>query len=176
MYIDAHNHLEQYGDKLETALTIIERDHIKTIGCAMDVETYLFTRELAKSYPLIIPAFGIHPWKASECKYDPDGFDHYIKEVKVIGEVGLDFYWVEDKTSYPRQMEIFRYFLFKAGQYNKPLSLHTKGAEKEILDLIRQYGLRPPMIHWYSGPMDVFNKLLDYGCYFTIGADTVILG
>ena len=95
----------------------------------------------------------------------------YIKEAKVIGEIGLDFYWVEDKKSYPRQMEIFEYFLAKAGKNNKPLSLHTKGAESEILGLIKKYGLKPPMIHWYSGPMDIFKKLLDYGCYFTIGAD-----
>ena len=73
MYIDAHNHLEQYGEKLETALAIIDRDRIKTVGCAMDIETYLLTRELSKAHPLIVPAFGIHPWRAAEYKDDLEG-------------------------------------------------------------------------------------------------------
>lgn len=171
MYVDAHNHLEMYGDNLSKALDMINKNNIKTLGCSMDIKTYLFTKELSRNNSNIIPCFGIHPWEAHNNYKNLDMYDEYIKECKVVGEIGLDYYWVLEKKKYPYMLQVFEYFLQKSKEYNKLTNIHTKGAEEEIFENIKKYNLRTPIIHWYSGPLSVLKKLLDYGCYFTISVD-----
>jgi TatD DNase family protein len=171
MLIDAHNHLDSYGDNLEIALNMIKQNHIVTLGCAMDEKSYLFTKKLSVDNPYIIPCFGIHPWTAHENYKNLDRFDEYIQESAVVGEIGLDYYWVLEKEKYNSMRAVFKCFLEKAQKYNKITNMHTKGAESEILESIKKYNLKTPIIHWYSGTIDIFKKLLDYGCYFTISVD-----
>lgn len=171
MYIDAHNHMDLYGGNLDNALNMIKQHEIITLGCAMDVKTYLFVREISKNNPLVIPCFGVHPWRAHEYYKDLDSFEEYIKEAKVIGEIGLDYHWVLEKDKYPYMRQVFNYFLEKSSLHNKLTNIHTKGAELEIFNSIRKYDLRTPIIHWYSGPLDILRKYLHYGCYFTISVD-----
>lgn len=171
MYLDAHNHLELYQENIKEALTRISQHKILTFACSMDEKSYLYAKEIAHSNPMVIPCFGIHPWVAHKYHEDLELYNRYIVETHIIGEIGLDYYWVEEKYKYQYQRKVLNYFLKRAMEYDKITNLHTKGAEEEILDLIRKYSLRTPIIHWYSGPLDILKKLLDYGCYFTIGVD-----
>ena len=171
MYVDAHNHLELYKDDIKEALDRINKYNILTLACSMDEQTYVYVKNIAKSNPLITPCFGIHPWEAHNHYEDLETYEPYIKETPIIGEIGLDYYWVKEKEHYCYQQKVLEYFLQKAQLYDKITNLHTKGAEKEILLLIKKYRLKSPIIHWYSGPLDILKRLLDYGCYFTIGVD-----
>ncbi|MFL0194861.1 TatD family hydrolase [Clostridium sp. WILCCON 0269] len=173
MFVDAHNHLDFYKDSsnLNEVLNIIHNNNIKTLGCSMDLNSYIFTKNLSISNKNIIPCFGIHPWKAHENYENLDTFDDYIKECAIIGEIGLDYHWVLEKEKYPYMKRVFEYFSDKAKKYNKITNIHTKGAESEILHTIKKYNLRTPIIHWYSGDLDILRRLLDYGCYFTISID-----
>lgn len=171
MYVDAHNHLDLYGEKIEKALSKIQENQIHTLACSMDEKTYLYAKELANSNEFIQPCFGIHPWEAHKYHKDLDQYEKHIIESPIIGEIGLDYHWVENKTTYPKQERVLHYFFEKSKEYGKITNLHTKGAEEEILEAIKKYKLRPPIIHWYSGPFHIFKKLLQYGCYFTIGVD-----
>ncbi|HWH79890.1 MAG TPA: TatD family hydrolase, partial [Candidatus Binatus sp.] len=40
-----------------------------------------------------------------------------------------------------------------------------------ILDLLEKYDVRRAIIHWYSGPLDILQAMIDFGCYFTIGVE-----
>lgn len=173
MYIDFHNHIDFYkNSKLEEAILDINRNDIKVISCAMDEESYKENLKISRMTKNIIPTFGIHPWRINHNEYDFDKFDEYIKTTKIIGEVGLDFFWVEDKTTYDKQVEVFRYFLQKSKEYNKYLNIHTKGAEELVYNLIREYDVsEKSIIHWYSGDIDTLNKLIDAKCYFTASID-----
>lgn len=51
----------------------------------------------------------------------------------------------------------------------KPVVLHTKGCEKEILNYIQSYP-NHYLIHWYSS-LDYQQDYIDLGCYFSIGLD-----
>ncbi len=171
MYIDAHNHLDFYEDRLSTAIDIIRKNSILTLACAMDEQSYLSAKMLSNDNPLIIPCFGVHPSKARECGENWDKYEEYLIESRVIGEIGLDFHWIEDRQQYPAQIELLEFFLGMAKKHGKVTNLHTKGAEQEILALLKKHSVKPPIIHWYSGPFDIMKELLDYGCYFTVGVD-----
>ncbi|MEY7998912.1 TatD family hydrolase [Clostridium sp. Mt-5] len=171
MFVDAHNHMDFYGKNLKKALDIIEKDDIVTLGCSMDLKSYIFTKKISAENENIIPCFGIHPWEAYKNCGDLDGFDGYVKECRAIGEIGLDYYWVLESEKYPKMGRVFEYFLDRAKYYDKIVNIHTKGAEEKILEYIRSYKLRTPIIHWYSGKVDTLKELLKLGCYFTISVD-----
>jgi TatD DNase family protein len=173
MLIDAHVHLDKYGDLLDQALQEIETERIFTVATAMDVPSYLELQIIAQRSDLVLPTFGIHPRRAAEYIDRLSEIGRYIETSPAIGEIGLDFHWVKDSATYPAQRKVLEYFIAAAREQNKFVNLHTKAGEREILDLLERYDLRRAIIHWYSGPMDILRAMIDYGCYFTIGVEVL---
>lgn len=67
------------------------------------------------------------------------------------------------------QEERFRQQLDLACTQSKPVILHTKGQEKQIADIIREYPNRY-LVHWYSCGSYLENYI-EQDCYFSIGPD-----
>lgn len=173
MLIDAHAHLDKYGDLLEQALSEIESEKIFTVATSMDVPSYLELQEIGKHSDLVLPTFGIHPRRAAEYAERLPELGRHIDSSPAIGEIGLDFHWVKDTSTYPAQRKVLEYFIAAAAERKKFVNLHTKAGEKEILDLLEKYDVKRAIIHWYSGPMDILRAMIDYGCYFTIGVEVL---
>ncbi len=173
MLVDAHAHIDWYTDALYDALAQIEKHRILTMAVAMDVPSYLRTVEIARSSQYIIPTFGIHPWEAARYSGKLHELDVYLEQTPVIGEAGLDFHYVKDAGLYPGQIKVFEYQCSWAQRLCKPMNLHTKGAEREVLEMLERYGIEQSIIHWYSGPIGLIESYLDAGCYFTLGVDVL---
>ncbi|SCH32142.1 TatD family hydrolase [Romboutsia sp. Marseille-P6047] len=173
MYIDFHNHIDFYSkDKVNEVINIINKEKIITIACAMDEKSYIENIGYSNKSDYIIPIFGIHPSKVKNNKFNFDKIENYIKYAPLIGEIGLDFYWVEEKETYLNQIEVFEYFLQTAKKYNKYINVHTKGAEELVLDYIKKYDVsEQTIIHWYSGEEKTLEKLIDIKCLFTGSVD-----
>lgn len=171
MYIDSHTHLESFKENIDKAIDDINRNKIITLANSMDIDSYLLNKEISKNSDFIIPIFGIHPWRAGEFRGDLKELIQYIEESKYIGEIGLDYVWVEDKNTYKKQREIFKFILKESVKRNKVVSLHTKGAEEEIYNELERYRYNKAIIHWYSGELDILDKFIQLGCYFTISVD-----
>ena len=56
-----------------------------------------------------------------------------------------------------------------AREQEKITDIHTKGAEREILDLLDQYDIPRVIVRWYSRPLDNFREMVTRGVYFTLG-------
>jgi TatD DNase family protein len=174
MLVDAHTHLDHYdAATLETVMAEIERFSVKSIAVATDVPSYQKTIAIAGRSPLIVPVFGIHPAQAARWVDRLDELAPFLAETPMFGEIGLDFHWVEDQQTYPAQRQVFTFFLKAAQAQDKPVNLHTKGAEAEIADLLARYSLRRVIVHWYSGPDGPFYELLSLGCAFTVGVEVL---
>jgi len=173
MLIDAHVHLDKYGDLLDQALREIDTQRIFTVATAMDLPSYLELQKIGERSELVLPTFGIHPRRAAEYADRLPELSRYIDSSPAIGEIGLDFHWIKDTGTYPAQRKVLEFFIAAAGEQNKFVNLHTKAGEKEILDLLAKHNVRRAIIHWYSGPMDVLNAMIDFGCYFTIGVEVL---
>jgi TatD DNase family protein len=173
MLVDAHAHLDWYTEAWPEALNQIEKHRILTMAVAMDVPSYQKTLELARSCPLIIPAFGIHPWEAARYTDRLHELDGYLEETPVIGEAGLDFHYVKDRDLYPGQLKVFEYECCWAQRLSKPMNLHTRGADREVLEMLTRYRIGRSIIHWYAGPHSLIESYLAAGCYFTVGVDVL---
>ena len=173
MLIDAHVHLDKYGDLLDHALREIERENIFTIATAMDVPSYEDLQDIGQRSALVLPTFGIHPRRAPQYLDRLRELGRYIEMSPAIGEIGLDFHWVKDSSEYPAQVKILEYFFAAAREQKKIVNLHTKGGEKAILERLERYDVARPIIHWYSGPLDILRALVQFGAYFTIGVEVL---
>src|SRR5580765_6164230 len=171
MLIDTHVHLDKYGDRLDDALKEIETEQIFTVATAMDVPSYFELQKIAERSNLVLPTFGIHPRRAAEYANRLPEISRHIETSPAIGEIGLDFHWVKDASTYPAQRKVLEYFIAAAAEQKKFVNLHTKAGEKEILDLLEKYDIRRAIIHWYSGPLDILQAMIDFGCYFTLGVE-----
>ncbi len=173
MLVDAHAHIDRYERvspaALKEALREIEDHQILTLSNSMDLPSYERNSAIARDCRLILPSFGVHPWMAPDYADRLGEFGDAIDSSPLLGETGLDFHFVEDKTRYPAQIDVLRYFLAAARAQDKIITVHTKGAEAEVLGLMMEYAPLRAIVHWYSGPLDTLNAYIAQDCYFTVG-------
>jgi TatD DNase family protein len=87
----------------------------------------------------------------------------------MLGEIGLDHRFVEDESQYPAQAEVFEFLLSEASRGDRSVNLHTTGAEQEVLEALDRHGIERVIVHWYSGPLNILEALVERGSYFAMG-------
>ena len=174
MIIDFHTHLDWYQDKKKLYNEIINFSGI-IVASSVDLESFEKNKQIAKfcnsNRMKVIPTFGVHPENAKKYEHQLEKLDNALNQSKIIGEIGMDFYWAKNvnKTS---QEKVFRYILAHCNETEKYCVIHTKGAEKEIAQILSNYPKAKPIIHWYNGPEDVYKLFLDRGYFQTFGCET----
>jgi len=94
-----------------------------------------------------------------------------------IGEIGLDYYWIqnldekEKESSKKYQIELFERQLQIASKLELPVSIHSRNAEKECLDIIKKFNVFG-IFHSYTGGYKVAKNILDTG--FGLGINGII--
>ena len=177
MYLDAHAHLDRYdllGEQaLGSALTEVTQHRILTISNSMDLPSYWRNREISEKCSLVIPTFGVHPWNAPEHVDRLDELSEAIEQSPMLGEIGLDHCFVQDRSAYPAQRRVLEFFLGAARDQSKIAIVHSKGAERDLLELLDQYDIPRVIVHWYSGPLDIFREMAARGVYLTVGIEVL---
>ncbi len=162
---DAHAHVKTKAEALERI-----REGIPTMVCGTDPEDARWVMELChmpEAEGILFPVFGLHPWCADQWKMED--MMPYLEKCQVIGEIGMDSLWCN--VPLKRQKEVLEKQLQIAAEWKKPVVLHTKDQEREILELIRKYP-NIYLVHWYSADHDL-DGYLDLDCYFSIGPDVI---
>lgn len=86
-----------------------------------------------------------------------------------IGEIGLDYYY--DNSPREEQKQAFFAQIELAKQYNLPISVHSREAHKDTLDILTYaqnnnlLAMIPGSIHCYSGSVEHAKRLLNLGFY-----------
>lgn len=157
--IDAHCHLS----KNKELLTLLLNHHIPAMINCQTPKEWEENQALIKNVPFLRLSFGIHPWDTDKLSFEE--CLNTLDEASFIGEIGLDNLWT--KVPLETQMVTFKKQLEYASQTKKPVILHTKKREKEVLDTIQHYP-NQYLVHWY-GTLDYLDDYIALGCYFTIG-------
>lgn len=176
-YIDVHCHLPEnyFFETIETHLVQWKHQNVAfVISVSQTYNESLRSLELAKKYNEIIPAVGIHPWKAHKREYELEKFEKLItkrKEIRILGEIGLDYHFISQKDFYSIQQRMLGFFFKQAEKHGFKLMLHVKGAEPDIVNFIESSSIpgNHCCIHWFSGPFQTLKKLIDLDCYFSCG-------
>lgn len=158
MLHDAHFHLRD-----QELLKTLRQYDIHGIVNAQNPKEYEKLKACLTDISTITISAGIHPWDV-----DTLGWEDMLpimEEAAIIGEIGLDSVWCS--TNPHKQQELFERSLIYAHDHHKPVILHTKGRERQVLAGIRKYS-NTYLVHWYSC-VDALPELIDLGCYFTVG-------
>ena len=122
-----------------------------------------------RRYKYIRLALGLHPLRAKEHVKEYSKFRQYIDETSYIGEVGLDFSR-EGFSTKDVQIKSFKFVLDCIRTKNKILSLHSRRAEKETLEMLIEKGIENAIFHWYSGSLNVLRNIANSGFFFSINS------
>lgn len=171
-FTDAHNHLHDHrlGDSEPVIRKMREAGIARCVVNATCEDDWQAVKQLGQRHPdLILPAYGIHPWKAHEAK---PGWDDRLRELleseplASIGECGLDR-WVED----PRieaQDTVFETQLRIAHELDRPVSIHCLKAWQPLFE---SFGRIPPprrfLLHSFNGSTEIAKRLLPTGAFFS---------
>jgi len=170
MLIDTHTHLdnEKYFNDIEDVIKRAEEHGVKKFiipaASPKDIERAV---ELAEKYSEIYFAVGVHP-------IDIRSFDYhyllnYIKHKKcvAVGEIGLDYHYTTETKDY--QIELFQEQLDIAIEYQKPVIIHIREANRDSFEILDRYIKKYPdlkgVLHCYNADETFlkFSKNFYYG-------------
>jgi TatD DNase family protein len=175
-FVDSHCHIADnvFYKNLSNLIPKWKSKGIVKIGAmATNMKSINRIIEISKIYSnLVIPSIGRHPWGAHKVtSNDYKKIEQFIIENKnaIIGEIGLDRYFVKEKEKQDKQIPLFNFFLELAQKHNRSIMLHITGAEEVVYDILTTFKLKSNICcHWYSGSEEILKQLRDIGCYFTI--------
>ncbi|XP_011309418.1 putative deoxyribonuclease TATDN1 [Fopius arisanus] len=128
---------------------------------------------LTRIYPgTLYSTAGVHPHDAKS--WDDDETLEELEtiannpECVAIGECGLDYN--RDFSDPETQRSVFHKQIELACRLNKPLVIHERGAQKDVLEVLSNYKNRlpPVMIHSFIGSADEARLYLEEGFYLGI--------
>ncbi len=177
-FVDSHCHLnfEEFSSEVEA---IIQRARDEKIGtlltiCTKEEEANSLVK-LTEAYKNVFSTIGIHPHEAEETlkNFSLAELNLWLKEytkhprVVGIGEAGLDFYYEHSPRAL--QQEMFETHIDVATTVDLPLSIHTRDAEKETIDLLKKFsGKAKGVIHCFTGSQWLAEEALALGFYISI--------
>jgi len=172
--IDSHCHLDfpKFNrDREETILRAREGGVVGMVNSGISLKGNRISLELAEQHEDIYAALGLSPDIGRE------GADKEINAILAqieanagkavgIGEAGLDFQDCKTNEERERQTAAFKKVIELAKDLDKPLVVHARLAEAEVLKLVRS--VDTVIYHCYSGSVETMREIVDMGYYISL--------
>lgn len=175
--IDTHAHLND--DKLYIEKEIIVQrakdQGVKAIfNNADSLPSFSRILSLSKEFPNYCYAvLGIHPEFATESEdYFQKAYaeiQSHREEIKAIGEIGLDYHCDKSEETKEIQKRRFREQIALAQSLSLPIVIHSRDADFDTLNIIKETLPERIDLHCYSGSYEVLKEYLKLPIDFHIG-------
>ena len=173
--VDAHTHLAACGGRdAESVRAIL--DHAEAVGVgqvvtvADDMVDARWAVAAAEWDSRAYAAVALHPMHASDLTYETaTELEEMARHPRVVavGETGLDYYWTtrsDDCAPPDVQAAAFRWHIDLAKRVGKPLMIHNREADRDLLDILAAEGAPESVImHCFSGDRNVAQECVDAG-------------
>jgi TatD DNase family protein len=178
--IDAHTHLDACGARnADDVVAIVERAEAVGVGAVVtiadDLDSARWVTRAAELDPRVYAAVALHPTRADALT---DAARAEIERlaahprVVAVGETGMDLYWPGrlDGCAQPDvQREAFAWHIDLAKRCGKPLMIHNREADAEVLDVLRAEGAPDTVIfHCFSSDSAMARRCVDAGWWLSL--------
>lgn len=166
MIIDTHCHFDMMPNP-EGYISAKEKAGDIIIGMTNLPSHFKMGQSHLIGYKHIRLALGLHPLFAAENRKELTLFKRLVDQTSYIGEIGLDFSR-EGIATKNEQISVLREVLATIKGKKKIVSVHSRNAEIELLDMLCEFEIKNVIFHWYSGPVDLIPSIIERGFYFSI--------
>lgn len=141
--IDTHSHIhdtEFDSDRDATIERALEAGVEVIVALGVDAANSQLAVALAERSDAVLAAVGVHPHDAAAAtEAQLDALEELAQDPRValIGEIGLDFY--RDLSPRDQQVRVLRRQLQTAGRVGKPVAVHTRNANEEMMPLLSEW-------------------------------------
>ena len=176
-FVDSHCHLNSKDFNQEVD-HIVDNAHQRGVHTLLTICTkYSEIDEIlaiVHRYPHIFGSVGIHPHEAQDTleklniSQVKGWLREYANQTKIIalGETGLDFHY--NHSPKLEQILMFEAHIETSLETHLPLSIHTRSAESETIELLEKNPGVTGVIHCFSGSPNLAEKALACGFYISI--------
>jgi TatD DNase family protein len=157
MLIDTHAHLcdAAFDSDRETVLIRArEAGVVVVVAVAESLPEARRNLALAELHPGIVrPAAGLFPTRLDfeEAAALTDWIRRHREALYAVGEVGLDFWKVQESAERAVQGEIFDLFIDLAIELDLPLNVHSRAAGRPTIDRLLTRGAQRVQLHAFDG-------------------------
>lgn len=160
--VDAHTHLDACGAvDVESVAAVVDRAAAVGVGrvvtVADDMDAARFAVRAAHWDDRVYAAVALHPTRANALDDDAKAELEKLAadpRVVAVGETGLDYYWPGKLDGCARiedQVEGFRWHIDLAKRLGKPLMIHNREADHDLLAVLLDEGAPDTVIfHCFS--------------------------
>ncbi|BCW99472.1 MAG: hydrolase TatD [Armatimonadota bacterium] len=174
--IDTHCHLydPRFDEDIEETLGRARQAGVTgMLIAACDRETADRAERLAEAEALSL-ALGLHPHEASRSVEDKGWLEDIRARLlrcpaaAAVGEMGLDYHYTFSPPDVQRQ--VFRAQLELAKELGLPVTIHSRAAEEEVLDILEEAGPPPAgaVLHAFTGSEAAAKRALEMGLYIGV--------
>ena len=175
MIFDTHAHYDDKAfdpDRRELLLGLSSAGIGAVTNIGASLESSQTTLTLAKEYPWMYAALGVHPSETAQLNEENfTWLEQAVREEKcvAVGEIGLDYYWEEPEHEIQKQW-FSRQLALAAGE-RLPVVIHSRDAAKDTLDLMKAECAweNGGVIHCFSYTKEIAREYLEKGFYLGIG-------
>ncbi len=178
LYADVHTHLDfpDYSNDLKEVIQRASEKGVKRIiANGVNPSSNKKVLELAKNYDVVKPALGFYPTDSLE--YSEKEIDEEFEKIRKnkdlvgFGEVGLDYKYLPERNfeeAKKKQKILFQRFIELSEKTRKPLIIHSRKAELDILEMLESSSLKNPVLHCFMAKKKLVQRASDNGYYLSV--------
>lgn len=151
MLIDTHCHIDQY-DSPEAIVSDCEKSRRFVVAVTNLPSHFAIAADRLKDSEWVKPALGLHPMAAKEARLEMGAFRRLARYADFVGEIGLDGSR-HGIASLERQRKVFEDVLQTIGDRPRFITVHSRGAEPEVLAALARHKIGPVAFHWFTGTL-----------------------
>lgn len=172
--VDSHCHLDRldltiYQGDLDRAMLAARDAGVSHMLCvAISKDKLADVLDIAQRYANVYASVGVHPLEHKELDISAEHLARLARHPKVVavGESGLDYHYADNKQE---QRLSFRAHLEAASESEKPVIVHSRAAQQDTLDLLREALDRETggVMHCFTESWEMARQALDMNMYIS---------
>ena|SRR2546422_7084432 len=175
---DVHCHLESLRDPPRAVQEAVDKGVGPILAVGMEQGSSERTLAMREQFPgVVLAAVGLHPSEIPgmdevQLRDELDFVRETLASADALGEVGLDYKDARDERQRARQREALELQLEWAARLRKPVSMHSRRAEHEVVESAASFASRTGLgvnLHWFTHSIKMAKLCADAGVYISPG-------